>query len=264
MLIIAERINATRKRIGAAFAAKDASFIQDEARRQALAGADFIDVNAALSAKDEPRLMTWAVQTIRAVTDKPLCIDTANPAAAKAGLKLLPRGSAFLNSVSGEKARLEAMIPLAAQFETRLVALAMDDAGMPASCADRWRAIEKIFKAADKARLPRDRIFIDPLVRPIATNPDQAGQCLEMIRDIKAKAGGAGTIIGLSNVSYGLPQRRHLNRTYLVLAVAAGLSAAILDPLEPDLMASAYAAACLTGQDQYCMNYILAQREGRL
>jgi 5-methyltetrahydrofolate--homocysteine methyltransferase len=264
MIIIAERINATRKRIGAAFAARDAAFIQDEARRQAQAGADYIDVNAALLPKEETRLMVWAVETIRKVTDKPLSIDSADPKAAKAGLKLLPKGTAFLNSISGEKARLEAMLPLAAEFETKVVALAMDDFGTPESCAARWKAIEKILAATDKAGVPRDRIFIDPLVRPIATSPDQAAQCLEMIRDIRVKAGGAGTIVGLSNVSYGLPGRRHLNRAFLALAMAAGLSAAILDPLDSGLMAASLAVACLTGQDPYCMNYILAQREGRL
>ena len=264
MLIIAERINATRKRIGDALAVRDAAFLQDEARRQAQAGADYIDVNAALSPKEEQKLMVWAVETIRAATGTPLCIDTADPKAAKAGLKLLPKGSAFLNSISGEKARLRAMLPLAVEFETRVVALAMDDSGMPDSCAARWRAIEKILSAADKARLPRERIFIDPLVRPIATDPDQAAQCLEMIRDLRAKGGGVQTIVGLSNISYGLPERRHLNRAFLTLAIAAGLSAAILDPLEPDLRATALAASCLTGQDPYCMNYIQAQREGQL
>jgi 5-methyltetrahydrofolate--homocysteine methyltransferase len=264
MLIIAERINATRRRIGAAFAARDAVFLQDEARRQARAGADYIDLNAALSPKEEQKLMVWAVEAIRATAGKHLCIDTANPKAARAALKLLPQGSAFLNSISGEKARLREMLPLAVEFETKVVALAMDDSGMPESCAARWQAIEKILAAVDKARLPRERVFVDPLVRPIATNPDQAAQCLEMIRELRAKGGGVQTVIGLSNISFGLPERRHLNRTFLTLAIAAGLSAAILDPLEPDLRATVLASACLTGQDAYCMNYIQARREGQL
>ena len=264
MLIIAERINATRKRVGAAFAARDAAVIQDEARRQAAAGADYIDVNAALSPQAEKDLMAWAVETIRTVTDKPLSIDSAGPAVARAGLERLPKGSAFLNSISGETARLEAMLPLVAEFQTKVVALAMDDSGMPASTADRWRAIEKIFAAADSAGIPRDRIYVDPLVRPVSTNPEQVAQVLEMIRDITARGGGAKTVIGLSNISYGLPQRRHLNRTFLAMAAAAGLSAAIIDPLEPDMTSTILAAACLTGKDAYCMNYITAQREGRV
>ena len=264
MLIIAERINATRKRVGAAFAARDAAFIQDEATRQAAAGAHYLDVNAAFSPDAERDLMAWAVETIRAVTDKPLSIDSANPAAARAGLALLPKGTAFLNSISGEQARLDAMLPMAVEFETKVVALAMDDRGMPATIDDRWRAIERIFAATDKAGIPRDRLYIDPLVRPVATNPDQAGQCLEMIRQIRARGGGAGTVVGLSNVSYGLPVRRHLNRTFLALCGGAGLSAAIIDPLEPDMMSTVLAAACLTGEDSDCMNYITAQREGKL
>ena len=264
MLIIAERINATRKRIGAAFAARDAAPIQDEARRQAAAGADFLDVNAALSPDTERDLMVWAVETIRQVTDKPLAIDSASPAVARAGLERLPKGEAFLNSISGEGERLEKMLPLAVEFETKLVALAMDDRGMPATIADRWRAIERIFAATDKAGVPRRRIYIDPLVRPVSTNPEQALQGLEMMSEIRAAAGGAGTVVGLSNISYGLPMRRHLNRTYLAMAAAAGLSAAIVDPLEADLMTTLRAAACITGEDAFCMNYITAHREGKL
>jgi len=264
MLIIAERINATRKRVGAAFVARDAAFIQNEARRQAEAGADYIDVNAALSPAAEHDCMVWAVETIQAATDKPLAIDSANPAVARAGLALVPRGTAFLNSVSGEEARLAAMLPLAVEFETKLVAMAMDDSGMPTSTADRWRALEKIFAATDKAGISRNRIFVDPLLRPVSTNPEQAPQVLQMIREIREKAGGAGTVVGLSNISFGLPARRHLNRTFLAIAAAAGLSAAIIDPLEPDMMTTALAAACIAGDDEYCMNYIMAQRAGKL
>lgn len=264
MLIIAERINATRKRIGEAFARRDTAFIQDEARRQAEAGADYIDCNAALSPDSEVDLMAWAVETIREVTAKPLSIDTANPKAAREGLKRLPSGSAFLNSISGEKSRLKAMLPLAAEFQTRLVALAMDDSGMPETLAARWKAVRKILAATDKAGIPRGSVFIDPLVRPVATNPEQAARCLEMIREVRKSTEGAGTIVGLSNVSYGLPVRRHLNRTFLAMAAAAGLGAVILDPLEPDTMATALASACLTGEDGYCLNYISAHRAGRL
>ncbi|MCX5682542.1 MAG: dihydropteroate synthase [Planctomycetota bacterium] len=209
MLIIAERINATRKRIGAAFAARDAALIQNEALRQAEAGADYIDINAALSPNAERDCMIWAVEAVRAATDKPLAIDSANPAVVRAGLALVPKGTAILNSVSGEQARLDAMLPLAVEFETKLVAMAMDDLGMPTSTDDRWRALAKIFAATDKAGIARDRILVDPLLRPVSTNPEQMPQVLQMIREIREKGGGAGTVVGLSNVSFGLPARRH-------------------------------------------------------
>jgi cobalamin-dependent methionine synthase I len=264
MLIVAERINATRKRIGAAFAARDAALIQQEAVRQAEAGADFLDVNAALSPEAEVECMAWAIEAIHAATDKPLAVDSANPTAAHEGLQRLPCGSALLNSISGETARLRAMLPLAVEFQTRLVALAMDDQGMPTSIADRWRAIETIFAATDKAGIPRDRLYVDPLISPVSTSPEHAGQCLQMIADLRLRGGGAHSIVGLSNISFGLPVRRHLNRTFLAMAAAAGLSAAILDPLEPDMMTTALAAGCLTGEDEYCMKYIGAHRKGRL
>jgi len=264
MLIIGERINATRAPIAEALKARDAAFLQDEARRQADAGADFLDVNTARSPETERDLMVWAVETVREVTDTPLSIDSADPEVARGGLALLPRGEAFLNSISAETGRLEGMLPLLAEFEPRVVALAMDDAGMPASTDDRWRALETLFARTDEAGLARERIFVDPLVRPVATNPEQAGQCLAMIREIAEKGQGAGTTMGLSNISFGLPERRHLNRTFLAMAAGAGLTGAILDPLEAGLMATVMASACLTGRDEYCMTYIAAQRQGRL
>jgi 5-methyltetrahydrofolate--homocysteine methyltransferase len=264
VLIIAERINASRKRIAAALAARDASAIQDEARRQADAGADFIDVNTALSPKEERDLMVWAVETVRAVTDKPLAIDSADPKTTRAGLALLPKGSAFLNSISGETGRLGPMLELAAEFQTRVVAMAMDDHGMPESVQDRWRALEGIFAATDKAGIPREHLYVDPLVRPVSTNPEQVAEVLATIRRIRADGGGAQTTCGLSNISFGLPKRRHLNRTFLAMAAGAGLASAILDPLEADLVTTALAAGCLTGEDAFCMAYITAEREGRL
>ena len=264
MLIIAERINATRKRIAAALNARDAALIQDEARRQAEAGADFIDINTALSPAAERDLMVWAVETVRKVTDKPLAIDSADPKTARAGLALVPKGTAFLNSISGETGRLAPMLELAAEFETNVVALAMDDRGMPESVEDRWRALEGILAATDKAGIPRRRLYVDPLVRPVSTNPEQVAQALDMIRRVRADGGGAGTTCGLSNISFGLPKRKNLNRAFLAMAAAAGLSSAILDPLEPDLVATALAASCLTGEDAFCIAYITAERQGRL
>ena len=148
--------------------------------------------------------------------------------------------------------------------ETKVVVLAMDDAGMPTSVDDRWRALERIFAATDALRIPRERIYVDPLVRPVSTNPEQVSQVLGMIRRVREQGGGAKTTCGLSNISFGLPRRGHLNRTFLAMAIGAGLESAILDPLAPGMMPTALAAACLTGEDPFCMHYITAQRQGRL
>lgn len=264
VLIIAERLNATRKPIAAALAARDAGAIREEARRQADAGADYIDVNTALSPREEKDLMVWAVDIVRQATEKPVSVDTADPKTARAGLALLPKGSAFLNSISGERGRLEPMLELVAEFETRVVALAMDDRGMPNSVQDRWRALERIFEATDKRKIPRDRLYVDPLVRPVSTNPEQVPQVLAMIRRVRGEGGGAKTTCGLSNISFGLPRRGHLNRVFLAMAIGAGLESAILDPLAAGMVPTALAAACLAGEDAFCMNYITAQRQGRL
>ena len=264
MLVIAERLNAARRPVAQALAERDADFLLAEARRQAEAGADFLDLNTALAPETEKDSMAWAVDLVREAVAVPLCIDSASPEVARTGLERLPRGSALLNSASAKTGRLDPMVELAVEFQARLVVLAMDDRGMPASCDDRWRALETAFARTDAAGLPREHLLVDPLLRPVATHPDQVAECLRMIREVAERGGGAGTTVGLSNVSFGLPRRRHLNRAFLAMAAAAGLTSAIFDPLEPGLMAAVRAADCLTGRDPFCMNYISAHREGRL
>lgn len=264
MLIVAERLNCTRKRIKEAVSNKNADFIQDEARKQAEAGADYIDVNSATGVDTEVGDMKWMIEQVRAVTDKPLSIDTANGAAMRAGLELHGAGQPMVNSVTGEQARIEAVMPLAAEFKTRLVALAMDDSGMPETVDDRIRAIEGLMKAADSYGVDQENIYIDPLIRPISTNPTHAADCLETVRRIKAGMGPLKTIGGLSNVSYGLPKRNLINRVFLSYMIQAGADAGIIDPLEPGVVGTILAAEALLNRDEFCMNYITADREGKL
>ncbi len=265
MLVIAERLNCTRKRVKKAVQEKDADLVRDEASRQAEAGADYIDVNSATGHDTEIDNMKWMIEQVRAVCEKPLSIDTANPKAMRAGLELHESSEpAILNSVTAEQERLEQMVPLAAEFKTRLIALTMDDRGMPESVDDRLRALEGILSATDKAGLSRDRLYVDPLFRPVSTNPSHATDCMETIRRIKAEFAPVRTVGGVSNVSFGLPKRNLLNRVFLALAVEAGLDAGIVDPLEPGIVATLYAADAVLNRDEFCMNYIAAEREGRL
>ena len=198
------------------------------------------------------------------MTDRPISVDTANPEAMRVGLELHGPGQPMLNSITGESERLEVMLPLAAAFQTRVVALAMDDTGMPETVDARLAAAEKIVRAAERFEVKLENIYVDPLIRPISTNPTHAMDCLETVRRIKRELGPLKTIGGFSNVSFGLPKRNLLNRVFVAYMVQAGADAGIIDPLEPGIMATIYSAEALLNLDEYCMRYITADREGRL
>lgn len=264
MIVVAERLNATRKQIAEAIEQRDTALIKGQALKQLEAGATYIDINAAISPAKELDAMKWMVEAVReAVPGVPLAIDTASPEVMRAGLALAG-DDVFLNSMTGEKERLDGLLPLAVEFGAKVVVLAMDDRGLPETVDGRFEALEVIFKATDAAGIARERIFIDPLVRPVSTNPAEAENCLEAIRRIKRECGGAKTICGLSNVSFGLPRRNLLNRAFLALCLGAGLDAALMDPLAPGVMATVFAAEALLGKDEFCMNYITAERSGKL
>jgi len=263
MLVVGERINSTRKRIREAVRARDAAFIAGEARKQTAAGADYIDVNAGTSVAHEVDDLAWLVQTVQASVDAPLCIDSANPRALEAALGLAEK-EAIVNSITGEKARMDSILPLVLESGSSVVALVMDDSGLPEDAPGRMAAAEKLIPALESAGVPRDKIYVDPLVRPVSTDTRQALEVLETVRAVNANWPGIHTICGLSNVSFGLPARNALNSTFLALMIGAGLDAAIIDPTQPRMTASIAAAQALLGRDEYCMNYISAHRAGRI
>jgi len=264
MLIIAERINATRRRIARALRDRDAAHIAREARRQARAGADFIDVNAGSDPAREVENLVWAVQVVQESTDLPLCIDSAGAEGFVAALEHVRGDEVMLNSVNGEAGRLERVLPIAAGRGARLVGLLMDERGIPQGVSDRMEIAERIVNAAEEAGIPRERLYIDPCVGPLSTSPRQAEAVLETVRRLRAELPGVQTVAGLSNISFGLPYRSILNRTFLALLIGAGLDAAIVDPTERDMMATVLAAEALCGRDEFCMNYIRAERSGLL
>jgi len=263
LLIVAERINTTRKRIGKAVRARDAAFIKREAVKQADAGAGYIDANAGTSVAHEIEDLVWLTETIQSATDVPVCLDSANPKALEAALKV-HTGGAMINSITAEAERIEGILPLVVAHNTHVVALAMDDGGMPESADDRLKVVAALVERLTAAGVARDRIHFDPLIRPVSTNPDQARQALEAARRIMTEFEGVHTICGLSNISFGLPRRNLLNRSFLALMIGAGLDGAIIDPTEPGMMSVVLAAEALVERDAFCMNYITAEREGKL
>jgi 5-methyltetrahydrofolate--homocysteine methyltransferase len=261
--VIAEKINGTRKSVQAAVVGRDGAFIEDLARRQADAGATWIDVNAGTSPEREPEDLVWLVETVQAVVEQPLSIDTANPRALRAALRVV-RQTPLVNSISGERARLEGVLPQAAETGSQVVALALDDTGIPATTEARLDVIRRLVASTREAGIPDERVYVDPLVMTISTNVQSASIALATMRGVKAEFPQVHMTSGLSNVSFGLPVRGLVNRTYLTLAVEAGLDCAILDPLDRELRAALLATELLLGRDRHCLAYTRAFRAGLL
>ena len=263
MLIVGERLNSTARSVAAAIAARDLAFMQQAAQAQVAAGAGYLDLNAAAGMAREPEDLVWLVEVVQDCVQVPLCIDSPNPAALAAGLAAC-RQPAMVNSTTAEPERAAVVIPLAARHGARLVALTMDDAGMPTTAQGRLQIAQRLVALAGEAGIQPEHLYLDPLVRPVGAEADQGQAFLEGIGAIREALPRVHLICGLSNVSYGLPGRKLLNRTFLAMAMARGLDAAIVDPLDGQLMATVYAAAALLGQDEFCLQYLGAHRAGRL
>lgn len=262
MLIIGEKINTTKKSINAAVEARDKNLIQNEAMKQLEAGANVIDVNTGTRIKTEVEDMEWLVNIIQEVADCPLCIDSPNPYALSAGLKLCKK-KAIVNSITGEKDRVDAIMPMVKEYGASVVALCMDEAGMPKTGEDRLRIAKKILDMIAGYNIPMNDIYFDPLIQPVGSNPEQGIAVLEGMKLIKTSFPQAHLTCGLSNISYGLPERKLLNRTFLAMAMSVGLDSAILDPTDKALMATAIAASAILAEDEFCLNYISSWRQGK-
>lgn len=266
MIIIGELINGTRKRIKRAIAERDADYIAKLARQQAELGASFIDVNPGTVGDKEVEDAVWLVKTAQAATDKPLCFDTPNPTAMAAALEAY-EGSAtpMINSISLESERLETMLPIVKEAGCNVVALSLSDAGMPTRAGDREKAALPLMDLLmEKAGLPPERIFMDPIITPVSTQAEVVGLICDAIRAIKEHNPKAHVTSGLSNISFGLPNRRLLNRVAVTLFMAAGMDSAVMDPLDQQIMGQVFATEALLCRDEYCMNYLMAFRNGRL
>ncbi len=263
MLIIGELINSTRKQIRKAIEEKDAAFIQDLARRQVEAGARWIDVNAGAFPTDEVERLRWLITVIRQVTPAPLSIDSPRPAAVEAGLAMAG-ADPFLNSISAESERYRTLVPFLKKYGANVVALSMDDTGMTDDREKVWQVADGLVKRLEDDGVAPDHIFVDPLIRPVSTNGEYAVGALWVVQKVAAAHPQVHRTCGLSNVSYGLPKRRLVNQVFVAMAIASGMDSAIIDPLDPRMMASIAAAEALAGRDQFCMGYITADREGRL
>jgi len=264
MIIIGEKINTSIKAISPAVENKDTAKVQEIALKQAEAGADYIDVNCGTFPYREIELLEWLVNTVQEVTDVPLCIDSPNPEALRAALKAYKGKKPLINSVTAEKSRFESIFPLVTEYNTSIIALCMDDNGMPETADQRLKIADWLINTMTKSGVDISDIYIDPMVRPVATGTQYGLVALETIRRVMTEYPGVHTTCGLSNVSFGLPARKIINQTFLISAIAAGLDSAILNPMDKVLISFVYSAELLIGKDDFCMNYLSAFREGRL
>jgi 5-methyltetrahydrofolate--homocysteine methyltransferase len=265
MLVIGERINSTRQKINEAIGSRDAAFILREAELQIKAGADYVDVNCAMTVGDELQDIEWVIGVIQGgIPNVSICVDSPNHLAIEKALKVYRAGGGiFINSITGEEGRIKEIVPIAKEYNTKLIALTMDESGMPNTADERFVVARKIYDRVRREGFPAENLYFDALIRPVATEPTQAREFLASIPMIK-KLDKAKTVCGLSNVSYGLPHRTVINSAFLSMAVQAGLDAAILDPTDRLIRSSIAATRVVQCQDVHCAGYIRAYREGRL
>ncbi|MCK8817612.1 methyltetrahydrofolate cobalamin methyltransferase [Natroniella sulfidigena] len=265
MIIIGELINTSRDGVEPAVKERDKEFIQNLAKKQEEAGADFIDVNCGTLIQEEPEALEWLVETVQEVVGVPLCIDSPNPEALKQGLEAYHHDTpAIINSITAESERYEEVLPLLQEYDTSVVALAMDDSGMPKTAEDRINVATRLIEDLMSDGIAEENIYVDPLVQPIGTDVKMGVEILDAIDVITDKYEEIHITCGLSNISHGLPMRKLLNQTYLVLAMSRGMDSAILDPLDEKIMSLATTGHTLLGNDKYCANYIKAAKSNKL
>jgi len=261
--VIGERINTSRKNVQNAVAQKDAQYIIDDVMKQQEAGAAYIDVNAGARIGHETEDMQWLIKTIRPIAKVPLCLDSPDPRVLEMSFQMMDT-TPMINSISLEKERFDAMIPFLKGKECKVIALCMDDSGMPGSSEDIISRADTLVKELNAIGISTPSVYIDPLVQPISTDSDKGVMVLNAVRGIKAKHPDVHIICGLSNISYGLPQRKIINRTFVTLMMDAGTDAAIIDPLDLKIMAAIKTADMLLGNDEYCGDFLKGVRAGAI
>jgi 5-methyltetrahydrofolate--homocysteine methyltransferase len=268
VIVVGERINATSKTVKTAIEKKDARLLSMLIKDQEEAGADYVDLNVGTGAgagEIEAANMRWLIDLALETTGKDLCIDSADPEVILAAVgHLRGRRGWMLNSINGKRESLDAVLPIIEKYHPPFVALAMDDDGIAKDVAGRMRVCEKIFAEVQRRDIGPGLVHFDPLVLPLVTDVTQARVTCECIRQIKDRFAEVKTIVGLSNISHGLPGRELVNRGFLISAMMSGLDAAIIDPTRPQMREALVVGSALSGRDRHCRRYTRAYRQGRL
>ncbi|MBE5808192.1 MAG: homocysteine methyltransferase, partial [Clostridiales bacterium] len=254
-VLIGERINPTgKKRLKEALRTNDLSYILGQGVTQQEQGADVLDVNVGLPEIDEPAMMRAVVDELQSVTDLPLQIDTTNVEAMETALRRV-NGKAMINSVNGKEEVMRAVFPLAKKYGGLVVALTIDESGIPETAQGRVDVARRIIARAGEYGIKKKDIIVDPLAMSISADPGAAMVTLEAVRRIREEL-GVMTSLGVSNISFGLPQRDMINGTFFAMALADGLDAAIMNPGSAEMMKAYRACLALRGMDEHCEGYI--------
>jgi cobalamin-dependent methionine synthase I len=265
MLIVGERINTFKKRVMRAYEERDEDWLRNEAVSQAEAGAQVIDINAGTDITIEPDNMKWAVQVIQEVVDLPLCIDSPNPDTIIAGFEVCKnKNQAWANSITLEEERMKRILPLCVEYQCPVVALCRDENGVAQSAQGRVDVAKKIVDTLSKTGIAMDKLYLDPLIEPLSVRGDAGLMSLHTLQGLKKELPELNTIISLSGISFGLPERKLLHRIFLPMLMYEKLDSVFLDPLDAKLMTSIAASKALLDQDEFSMDYIMASREEKL
>jgi 5-methyltetrahydrofolate corrinoid/iron sulfur protein methyltransferase len=264
LILIGEKINGTRKSVQKAILERDASAICMLVKEQAEAGADYLDVNAGTGPEREQEDMLWLLELVqKEAPDVSICIDSSSSETLRAALEHVEK-TPMVNSINADARRLENFIPLISQRKCPVIALALDESksGMPKSNAERMDNLKRIFNATRNAGIPDENVFVDPLIMAVATDNKAALEVLECIRNIHAEYPNAHITGGLSNISFGLPERSLVNHTFLTLAMREGMDSAVCNPANHSLIGAVKTTEMLLGKDRFCRNYTKAAKNG--
>ncbi len=258
-VIIGERINPTgRKKLAAEMAAGNYDRVRSDALAQVQAGAHMLDVNAGIPLADEPGILAEAIRLVQSVTDVPLCIDSSIVKALESGLAAY-QGKPLLNSVTGEDERLDVVLPLVAKYKCAVIGISNDDTGISEDPNVRFAVAKKIVERAESFGIPREDVLIDPLAMPVGAMRYAGAALFTIVRRLREEL-GVNACCGASNISFGLPDRPVLNGAFLAMAIAAGMTCAITNPIEPEIKKMILAADVMIGHDENCYAWLNAHR----
>ncbi|MBC3805460.1 methyltetrahydrofolate cobalamin methyltransferase [Acetobacterium fimetarium] len=263
MIIIGEKINGTIPVVKEAIEKRDAAFIADRAIKQAQAGADYIDVCASTAPEIEIDTLTWLMDVVQDATDVPLSIDSPNPRVIEAVFKYANKPG-LINSISEEGNKCEVLLPLMEGNDWEVVGLTCDDRGIPNDVQTKVDITKAMVEKAAKYGVTPDRIHIDPCVMALATDNNSFLNLVQEIKKIRELYPTIHITGAVSNISFGLPLRALMNKTFMAFAVQAGMDSAVLDPLNKDMIGTIFAAYALLGKDKHCRKYSKAYRQGTI
>jgi cobalamin-dependent methionine synthase I len=256
MIIIGEKLNSSIPNVMQAIENEDKNFVKDMALKQHNAGANYIDLNAAMFMDMECEKLVWLVQSVQETVQMRLMIDSQNPKALEAALKVDKIGGAIINSITLDEKRYNSILPLVKEYQTGIVALPIDNIGVPCTAQKRLQVADRLINNLVNNGIDIHNIYVDALAEALATDSNATKTTLETISLIRNNFPEVHIVCGLSNVSFGLPKRKYINLAFFVSAIMNGLDSAIMDITNNDLKSILFATLAISGQDEYCLEYL--------